>query len=68
MANKNLKCMLSMGAKAAIRHDPDIKAYAERKDKEGKSYAWIKTAVCNKLLKRVLSCVNGRITKQEKWS
>jgi transposase len=60
MANKDLKCVLTMGARPAMRHDPEIKAYAERKTKEWKSYAWIKTAVCNKLLKRVLSCVNNQ--------
>jgi len=60
MANMDLKSTLSMGAKSAINYDPEIKLYAQRKTAEGKSYAWIKTAVSNKLLKRVLSCVNNQ--------
>jgi len=60
MANMNLKSVLSMGAKSAINYDPEIKLYAARKAAEGKTYAWIKTAVSNKLLKRVLSCVNNQ--------
>jgi transposase len=60
MTNAVLRRNLCMGAKSAMLWDPEIKAYAERKMKEGKTYAWCITAVSNKLLARVVSCVKNQ--------
>lgn len=60
MSNATLRCKLALGAKSAMQHDPQLKAYAERKMKEGKSYGWCVNAVSNKLLARVVACVNNQ--------
>ena len=57
MANKTLKKHLHMSAMAAINHDPDIKAYFERKVEEGKNKMLIINNVRNKLVHRVCAVV-----------
>jgi transposase len=57
MGNMSMKTLLTMGAIAAIRHDPEIKAYTERKLAEGKHYFNVVNAVRNKLITRVYACV-----------
>ena len=59
MANKKLKCNLHMASLTAIKLDVDIKNYYERKCAEGKNKMSVLNAVRNKLLARVLSCVNN---------
>jgi len=63
MANKKLKCNLHMASLSAVRLDPDLKAYYERKLGEGKSKLSVLNAVKNKLLARVIAVVN----KQEEY-
>lgn len=58
MANKKLKCNLHMAALSAVKLDADLKKYYERKVAEGKNKMSVLNAVRNKLLARVLSCVN----------
>jgi len=58
MANKKLKCNLHMASLTAIKLDTDIKNYYERKCAEGKNKMSVLNAVRNKLLARVLACVN----------
>ena len=58
MANKKLKCNLHMAALSAVKLDIDLKHYYERKVSEGKSKMSVLNAVKNKLLARVVSCVN----------
>lgn len=60
MSNATLRCKLAQGAKSAMQHDPQLKAFAERKMKEGKDYGWCVNAVSNKLLARVVACVNNQ--------
>lgn len=60
MANKKLKCNLHMAAMAAVRSDADLKKYYERKVAVGKNKMSVLNAVRNKLLARVLSCVNNK--------
>jgi len=60
MTNATLRAKLAMGAKSAMQWEPELKAYAEKKMKEGKSYSWCIVAVSNKLLARVVSCVNNQ--------
>ena len=59
MANKKLKCNLHMASLSAVKLDHDIKAYYERKVAEGKNKMSVLNAVRNKLLARVLACVNN---------
>ena len=48
-----------MASLSAIKLDHDIKAYYERKVAEGKNKMSVLNAVRNKLLARVLACVNN---------
>jgi len=59
LANKKLKSNLHMASLTAIKLDIDIKKYYERKCAEGKNKMSVLNAVRNKLLARVLSCVNN---------
>ncbi len=58
MANKKLKCNLHMASLSAVKLDPDLKAYYERKIAEGKNKMSVLNAVKNKLLARVIAVVN----------
>jgi transposase len=58
MANKKLKCNLHMASLTAVKLDVDLKAYYERKVLEGKNKMSVLNAVKNKLLARVIACVN----------
>lgn len=63
MANKKLKTNLHLAALAAIKCDPELKAYYQRKVLEGKSKMSVINAVRFKLLARVVAVVN----KNEKY-
>jgi transposase len=63
MANKKLKCNLHMASLTAVKLDPEMKAYYERKVAEGKSKMSVLNAVKCKLLARVVAVVN----KDEKY-
>lgn len=56
-ANKDLKALLHMAAMSSIVHNPDIKAYYERKVAEGKSKMSVINAARNKLLSYVLAVI-----------
>lgn len=58
MANKKLKCNLHMASLTAVKLDPDLKLYYQRKVSEGKNKMSVLNAVRNKLLARVIACVN----------
>jgi len=58
MANKKLKCNLHMASITAVKYDKDLKLYYERKVAEGKNKMSVLNAVKNKLLIRVVACVN----------
>lgn len=58
MANKMLKADLSMAAKAAICHDPDLKTYYERKRSDGKSFGCVLNAVKCKIIYRVFAVIH----------
>jgi transposase len=59
LAHKELKNELNQAAKAAITHDPEIKAYAERKLKT-KAYPLVLNNVKFKLILRMFSLVKRR--------
>lgn len=57
MANKSLKTKLHLCAMTAVQHDPELKAYYERKVKEGKNKMSVINAVRNKLVHRITAVV-----------
>lgn len=59
MANKKLKTNLHLAALSAIKCDPEIKTYYERKVLEGKPKMSVINAVRFKLLARVVAVVNN---------
>ena len=59
MANKKLKCNLHMASLSAVKLDGDLRTYYERKVAEGKNKMSVLNAVKNKLLARVIACVNN---------
>lgn len=59
MANKKLKTNLHLAALTAIRYDPELKAYYDRKISDGKSKMSVINAVRFKLLARVVSVVKN---------
>ena len=58
MANKEIKADLFMAAKAAVGHDPEIKAYYRKRELEGKHHMSIMNAVRFKLILRMFAVVN----------
>lgn len=58
MANKTLKADLSMGAKASVLHDPEMKLYYERRTAMGKRHMGIMNEVKFKLVLRMFAVVN----------
>ncbi len=58
LANGKMKALLSNCASATVQHDPDMKAYYERKTQEGKAKMSALNAVKAKLIKRVFATVN----------
>lgn len=57
LANKKLKSLLHMCARSAVRHEPELKDYYERKLAEGKKENCVINMVKNKLISRVFSVV-----------
>lgn len=55
LRDKSLKAILVKGAISAIRHDPQIKTYYNRKIAEGKHHMSVKNAVANKLALRIFA-------------
>lgn len=53
--HKRLKALLFKSATTAIQHDPQLKAYYNRKRKEGKNKLSVLNAVANKLVLRVFA-------------
>jgi transposase len=62
-ANKTMKWHLHMCALSAVRHDEELKAYYERKIKEGKPKLVILNAIRNKIILRIFAVIK----KQEKY-
>jgi transposase len=58
MANKRLRSVLHMCALVAMRNVPDLKAYYERKVKEGKPKLLVINAIRFKLITRIFACVD----------
>jgi transposase len=58
LADKKLKSLLNMCAICAVRYDRELKAYYERKVKEGKAKMLVINNVRAKLLARVFAVIN----------
>jgi len=56
-ANNELKKVLHMAAISSVQHNPDLKAYFQRKVLEGKNKMSVINAVRNKLLHRVVAVI-----------
>ena len=60
LANKNIKVLLTQAAKSAMRHDPNIRQYYERKLAEGKEEWLITNNIKNKLIHRIFAVVRNK--------
>lgn len=58
MANKSIKADLYMAAKASVGHDPEIRAYYQKREMMGKHHMSIMNAVKFKLILRMFAVVN----------
>ena len=56
MANKTLKTALHMCSLNVIRFKGEMRAYFDRKVKEGKNKMSILNAIRNKILQRIFAC------------
>jgi transposase len=59
LANKKIKVLLTLAAQSAIRHDPNIRHYFERKQEEGKKNRLIINNIRNKLIHRIFAVVRN---------
>ncbi|WP_052143581.1 IS110 family transposase [Wocania ichthyoenteri] len=55
LRDRSLKAILTKGAISAVRYDPQLKAYYNRKIKEGKHHMTVINAVANKLVLRIFA-------------
>ncbi len=60
MADKKMKSLLQMCALSAIKHDPQLKVYYQKKEKEGKNKMLIFNNIRNKIIQRVFCVVNRK--------
>lgn len=68
MANKKVKSLLHLGAMSAIQHCAQLKAYYQRKVKEGKNKMLVLNNVRNKLVLRIFACVREDRNYDENFS
>ena len=66
MANKKVKSLLHMGAMSAIQHCTQLKAYYERKVKEGTNKMLVLNNVRNKLVQRVFVPAGNRCVREDR--
>ncbi len=67
IANKKLKSLMHMGALSAVKYDPELKAYYERKVTAGKNKMSVLNAVKNKLLLRIAAVVRENRKFEENY-
>ncbi|MDR1120288.1 MAG: hypothetical protein LBM08_05160, partial [Dysgonamonadaceae bacterium] len=60
LANKQIKALLTQAAKCAIRYDPSIRNYYQRKTAEGKNRWLVVNNVRNKLIHRIFALVRNK--------
>ncbi len=59
-ADKELKTLLYMGAKSAVKHNKEYRLYYQKKQQEGKPHFLIMNNVMNKLLRTIYSVVKNK--------
>lgn len=59
-ADKKLKSLIYMGAKAAVKHNKEYRLYYQKKQQEGKPHYLIMNNVSNKMLRTVYSVVKNK--------
>ncbi len=64
LADKKIKVLLTQAAKCAIRHDPNIRQYYQRKLAEGKDKWLITNNIRNKLIHRIFAIVRNKLLYQ----
>lgn len=57
LANKSVKANLTQAARSAVQHDPELKKYYKRKEKEGKEHGVIMNAIKFKMILRAFAVV-----------
>lgn len=57
LRNESMKAALFKAAGSAIQHDPQLKAYYQRKQKEGKENLTVLNAVANKIILRIFAVI-----------
>lgn len=67
-ANKKVKSLLHMGAMSAVQHCAQLRAYYERKVKEGKNKMLVLNNVRNKIVLRIFACVREDRNYDEKYT
>lgn len=66
LANKKMKTLLHMCALSAIKNDEEIKAYYERKVKEGKPKRAVINAIRNKIILRIFAVIKNQKKYEKK--
>jgi transposase len=67
LADRKLKSLLNMCAITAVQHDPELKAYYEKKVNEGKSKMLVINNIRCKLLARVFAVINRQTLYINTW-
>ena len=60
LADRNLKSLLHMGARSAVKHNKEYRLYYQKKQLEGKPHYLIMNNISNKLLRTVYSVVQNK--------
>jgi len=68
LADKSIKVLLTQAARCAIRHDPNIRQYYERKLLEGKNEWIIVNNIKNKLIHRIFAIVRNKQLYQVEYT
>jgi transposase len=68
LADKDMKCLLDLAAKTAVRHDKELRDYYERRVAEGKSKMSTLNIVRNKLINRMFAVVRRQEAYVEHYS
>jgi transposase len=67
MANKELKCILSLCVRSVLQGKNEFRTYYDRKIKEGKAILSVLNAMKNKLLLRIFACVRDNRFYEENY-
>ena len=66
-ADKKLKSLLYMGAKAAVKHNKEYKLYYKKKQMEGKPHFLIMNNISNKMLRTIYSVVKNKVAYRQDY-